>query len=135
VSGRKVWLPLARTDRPAPQPALPDATWVRRRSAWEADPDLPLDAEGWTICELTTGQMLLEEGAAMQHCVGTYIRQCAAGGCAIFSVRRDGVRVATLELLPADIAVIQLRGPCNAPVDAATSAAVACWRAGLRASQ
>ena len=39
MSGRKVWLPLARTDRPAPQLALPNASCVTPRSAWEADPE------------------------------------------------------------------------------------------------
>lgn len=73
---------------------------------------------------LNTQSLLREEGAAMRHCVSSYASRCREGASRIFSIRRNGDRVATLELARAgggsgDSGVwspVQLRGNCNAAV-------------------
>ena len=56
----------------------------------------------WTIQELLSSGELYREGLAMQHCVASYVRDCAGRGSSIWSmklenqVRRD--RVMTIEV-------------------------------------
>lgn len=75
--------------------------------------------EGFMFTPLTTREDIAEEGAAMGHCVASYARMVAIRECALWSLRRDGERVATLEVgaeCGADfITVRQLYGPGNAP--------------------
>jgi len=47
---------------------------------------------------LNTSDDLWEEGTAMDHCVGGYDQQCYANVSRIYSIRRAGERVATLEI-------------------------------------
>lgn len=70
------------------------------------------------IVPLLTASALVEEGIAMMHCVGTYVNHVAHGECRIYSLRRQGQRVATMEVrigvssgLPR---VTQLKGLQNA---------------------
>jgi hypothetical protein len=49
---------------------------------------------------LRSGRELAEEGAAMKHCVASYLESVSRGSSRIYSIRRDGERVATLELAP-----------------------------------
>jgi hypothetical protein len=86
----------------------------------------PVEVDGFTFEAVAGPAALQEEGEAMQHCVGGYRREMEGGR--IWSVRRDGVRVATLELGELSEArplaeIVQLRGPKNA------SPSVAVWRA------
>lgn len=92
-----------------------------------------------TFNALQTGEDLFLEGAAMRHCVATYISNVISGKSRIYSVRASGKRVATLELRPsklekiprevinargekmtayetrpAGFMLVQLKGPCNA---------------------
>ncbi len=99
--------------------------WQRR--GWDARAE-----GGWAVEELATAAALYAEGDAMRHCVGGYVGRCEVGTSAIFSVRRDGRRVATVEVEPRTMALVQVRGPQNAPVDAATAGVVARWIAGVR---
>jgi hypothetical protein len=50
--------------------------------------------------ELVTGRQLIEEGTLMRHCVASYTSLCLDGNSRVFSIRRHGARVATLELSP-----------------------------------
>lgn len=68
---------------------------------------------------LRSGEALWLEGAAMRHCVSSYVNLVVKGKSRIYSVRRDGKRVATLELdrqTESTFGISQLKGPCNAPV-------------------
>jgi hypothetical protein len=69
----------------------------------------------YTIEALRTPMALFEEGAAMRHCVATYVRQVLGGDSHIFGVRLGGKRVATLEL-NRTYQPVQLQGPANSPV-------------------
>lgn len=62
------------------------------------------EKDGFRFVALQSARALRLEGAAMHHCVASYWRNVAAGRSRIYSVLRDGVRVATLEL-------------CNRPED------------------
>jgi hypothetical protein len=74
---------------------------------------------------------LYREGAAMHHCVGTYADDVRAGWLYVYSVRRDGERVATLALARdrtgTKAQLYQLRGPCNAEPSQAIASAVQRW--------
>lgn len=79
----------------------------------------------YQVVPMTSGIALAEEGAAMRHCVAGYATICAGHGHRIFSIRRNGDRVATLEIGPrqqgprnliAAYEVFQVRGKCNHPV-------------------
>lgn len=73
---------------------------------------------GYDIIPLRTGLSLVEEGAAMRHCVAGYVDLCVHDGSRIFSMMRDGKRLATLEIGPQgrSYGVLQVRGKCNASV-------------------
>lgn len=51
------------------------------------------------IVPLTTAKMLVEEGNAHQHCVGTYYDQCRSGHTQILSLRAHGKPAVTAEIL------------------------------------
>ena len=74
---------------------------------------------------------LYREGASMHHCAGTYADDIKAGWLYVYSVRRDGERVATLALARDQTStkaqLSQLRGPCNAEPSQAITSAVQQW--------
>ena len=68
----------------------------------------------------------------MHHCVASYAGDVRAGRCAIVSVSRDGVNVATLEIRGGVVA--QLKAHCNRAVSpmirtACETYALLHWRA------
>ncbi len=65
-----------------------------------------------SISQITVPGELLQEGRAMSHCVGTYLDSCLFGHCTIWSVRKNGERLATLELRK-EKQIAQIRGKCN----------------------
>ncbi|HCN76842.1 MAG TPA: hypothetical protein DIT13_06565 [Verrucomicrobiales bacterium] len=67
----------------------------------------------WTVKELVSNRELAEEGRAMRHCVASYARRCESGLCAVFSVRRGGIRVLTVEVGLPQKEILQIRGSCN----------------------
>ena len=104
----------------------PQAPWRARGWDWTTE-------DGWEVVELVSVTELAAEGAAMQHCVGGYGPRCGAGLSAIFSLRFEGERRATVELDPRGAHLIQVRGRMNAAVDDAVHGLVARWLAGVRA--
>jgi len=100
---------------------------------FEAEYGLPFDGEtahpgfetettigDLTFVSLRSGAALEDEGKAMHHCVATYAGDIIAGRSRIFSIRRDGRRLATLELARGRgkrWLVRQVSGVCNARVD------------------
>jgi hypothetical protein len=76
----------------------------------------------YTMSALSYAHQLIEEGEAMQHCVGDYVERCRLEPLRIFSIRhkKSGQRVATLSLVEKERGVWdfdQLKGPKNADVD------------------
>lgn len=67
----------------------------------------------WDFVELTNGKQLFEEGTYMRHCVSYYSGRCASGASAIFSLKKNGNRVITIEVNPKSCALVQSLGKAN----------------------
>lgn len=95
---------------------------------WDAEVvDASSSGAPWVIKELLSSRELVEEGTAQRHCVGSYALRCVRGESAIFQVSRDGVRCATIEVLPALRQVVQSRGRFNAAVPGHVDAVIRLW--------
>ena len=62
--------------------------------SWEAALE-PYRDGSYFVHELTTGVDLAEEGALMDHCVGTYSHRCTEGSVKIYSIKLGDNRIAT----------------------------------------
>ena len=118
---RGIELESVNRNRPFPSPWVPGAA-----------------VDGYAIVPLINGLELDHEGASMHHCVGSYADKVLRGECYIYSVRKDGKSLATLELgkpwalnsypgTEAGYLVSQLRGPCNQNPPDAVKKAVYRW--------
>ena len=56
------------------------------------------DYNGFKFEFLGTAQELVDEGRVMKHCVGGYGYRCAEGSSIIFSMRKDGISLITIEV-------------------------------------
>jgi PcfJ-like protein len=66
------------------------------------EPWLPAtELNGREIIPITNAAELYREGAAMRHCARTYADDVMAGRCYMYSVREEGKRVATVEIVRA----------------------------------
>ena len=83
----------------------------------------------YEILPIEDAASLYREGTVMHHCVGTYGDQVQRGYLYIYSIRRNGERVATLALGRHDgrTWVEQIRGPCNTDLPKVTVAAAVRW--------
>jgi hypothetical protein len=81
------------------------------------------------IVPISNSRELYREGDAMHHCVGTYGKRICAGLCYIFSLRKEGMRIATIKLVQSEgrVSMGQIRGPYNAPVTDETKRAARKW--------
>jgi hypothetical protein len=72
---------------------------------------------------------LYREGAAMHHCIGTYVDAVQTGRYYVYSVRQGDERIATFALVrrAASAELSEIRGPCNALVPEKIVAAVRRW--------
>ena len=91
-------------------------------------PDIA-SVDGFAFVALRTPLSLAEEGAAMRHCVATYINDVMRGKCSIVSIKRAGDRIATLELRGG--LINQIKGHCNADVSNETYAAAKAYALSL----
>lgn len=89
------------------------------------------------IVPIEDAATLYREGSAMHHCVGTYRDRVQSGELYIYSMRRDGERVATLALgrYNSEIYLDQIRGPCNIELPKAVIATVRRWLRAQKPSQ
>jgi hypothetical protein len=87
------------------------------------------EACGFEIVPITTSADLYREGKLLHHCGGTYAGSVHSGACYLFSVRKDGAPIATLELVhrEAGVTIGQLRGLCNAKAPKEVQRAVNSW--------
>lgn len=71
---------------------------------------------GFEFHALRSLRALVVEGKAMHHCVASYYRDIQTGRARIYSVRKDGRRLATVEFasLPGRVRTVQVKGVCNA---------------------
>ena len=88
------------------------------------------------IVRLTSSTELYQEGRAMHNCVGTYGRQVAEGHCYIYSIRRNGERAATFQIIKREnerVEIVQIRAACNKPVPREVVASARKWLAMMQA--
>ena len=83
----------------------------------------------YQILPIEDAASLYREGTVMHHCVGTSGDRVQRGHLYIYSIRRNGERVATLALGRHDgqTWVEEIRGPCNTDLPKVTVAAVVRW--------
>ncbi len=102
--------------------------WIAKLNVENQAKAEALDATTWTSCqnaymlpkvsieEITAGQRLRQEGREMEHCVFSYLEDCAKGRYRVFSLKREKER-ATLGLSQDPITLQcqydQLRGAQN----------------------
>jgi hypothetical protein len=72
--------------------------------------------DDFEIVPIETAAELYREGRCMHHCVGAFGDDVRSGELYIYSIRRDGAQVATMELLRngRGVSLGEIRGPCNA---------------------
>lgn len=72
---------------------------------------------GFEFHALRSLRALVVEGKAMHHCVASYHRDIQSGRARIYSIRKDGKRLATVEFRPAyssrGVQAVQIKGVCN----------------------
>lgn len=77
-----------------------------------------IEVDGAEVIALRSAAALFSEGRAMRHCVSSYTSNVINGHCRIYSVRKDGKRIATVELSRQAEGgrwhSPQIKGPCNA---------------------
>lgn len=72
-------------------------TFDKKWENWEIDLS-DHEKNKWMVGQIYTEKDLYLEGETMHHCVYSYLNSCLTGACQIFSLRQNGIRVATLEL-------------------------------------
>ena len=100
----------------------------------------PGTALGYTFVPLISSQAILEEARAMHNCADQYAERLVRENCRLFSIRRDRLRIATLEIGPharegGVLAVTQLKARHNMAVSADVWQAAYAWmssQAGLK---
>lgn len=98
-----------------------------------SDPWLtPGEARGLSFVPLLDHGAILAEAHAMQNCSDQYADRLARDKCRLFSIRRRGVRVATLEIgphprEPGVLAIAQLKARHNLPASAEAWQAAHTW--------
>lgn len=93
--------------------ALTGTPFTRETALDLAEHPNTADHDGFTFLALRTPLDICEEGAAMRHCVATYLNAVASGRSHIVSMQRGGKRIATLEL-NRDWQRVQCKGKANA---------------------
>lgn len=119
----KSWFNRVRLVLQLPRGALADG-WLQ-----------PSHAQGYTFEPLLNFEDILAEAHAMQNCADQYAERLIREKCRLFSVRRNGVRIATLEIGPHPretgvLAVNQLKARHNMAATSDVWQAAYAWMAG-----
>ncbi len=90
----------------------------------------PACVAGYEFVPLDSAAAIADEAAAMKNCIRTYADDLAHDHTRLWSMRRDGQRVATLETSTGQdplLNVVQIKGPENAEVPREVSWAARQW--------
>lgn len=92
----------------------------------------PGDVQTFSFLPLIEQSQILAESRAMQNCADQYADRLARDKCRLFSIRRRGLRVATLEIGPHPreagvLAINQLKARHNMPASAEVWQAAHAW--------
>lgn len=79
------------------------------------------------LVEISGDKQLLAEGRAMKNCVFTYRGDVLRGEASIWSLRKNGIRLATIEVANPLKVLMQVKRKCNAPADEETKKYVLKW--------
>lgn len=92
----------------------------------------PRKVYGYRFIPLLTPEDLREEGDRMSNCVATYIAKVATGACLLYSIRLDGRRLATMEIIRGERApaIMQLLAAGNSEAGEDIWRAARNWLAG-----
>ena len=95
-----------------------EQTMVRQHGlyhAWNSILETPVELGGMTALHLGSQQDLFAESREMHHCVHTYVDRCRSGQSRVFSIMRDGQKIATGEIVQVgnDWKTAQVRGVLN----------------------
>jgi hypothetical protein len=96
------------------------------------------EAHGYTFVPIEGIEAFVEEAEVMGNCLDQYHAQLEGGTRRVYSIRREGQRIAVLELgpHPTEISapqILQLRGPRNRSVEEPIWRAAYAWLGGGRA--
>lgn len=83
--------------------------------------------DGYEIIPLICTHDLIDEGNIMNHCVGGYTSFVLNGHSYVYSIRKDGHRIATLDINPKIKIINQLQGPENTSVDKKVTKIITKW--------
>ena len=144
-SGQPATLGHTLIDRPW-TPDMSIAAAIKAANAWQELIELHLNlgtrpiadmwlrpdrVAGYDFLPLCSTVTVAEEAAAMKNCVRTYGDSLAHDYSRLWSVRRDGERVATLEVATRHgdplLNIVQLKGPANTMVPHELSSAARRW--------
>lgn len=120
--GRTVAASIRHVDALSAANGQPFASWKKLDMDWQG----PL---GWRIIELNSTIELAREGTLLHHCIGGYGYRCTSGNSAIFSLRRFGKSVITIELEPNMREVKHALGDCNRACSVAEMELIQQWLA------
>ncbi len=120
VCAAKSWLNRMRLVLQLPKGSISDC-WLE-----------PGEARGYTFSPLLDHGAILAEAHAMQNCADQYADRIARDKCRLFSIRRRGVRMATLEIGPHPreagvLAISQLKARHNLPASSDVWQAAHTW--------
>lgn len=108
--------------------------WMPARNiySYTLDYDLSHSIRRHQIRELTNREALLQEGAAMSHCVASYAWHCMNGECSIWSLKELGEgnhwkRLVTIRVATAQRKIVEVRTRFNAIPPAAHLTIIKNW--------
>lgn len=81
----------------------------------------------WTINEITSGEELYKEGRILKHCAGLRFSNCILNLTAIFSMKCNRERRATIEIKVPQKRFLQAAGFKNRPLDKAERFILSTW--------
>jgi hypothetical protein len=114
-----------------------DVSHVQGRGCWTYVAGSKKKRTDWNIVELLSSKELQREGREHHHCVVSYSHSCRRGAISIWSMRKDGIPILTIEVSNQSRAITQARGRHNKKADASVRNVMAKWAksAGLSISR
>ena len=99
----------------------PSYRWQKLGLSWK------VSKSNWNFVELSSTEELLEEGEAMNNCVGSYYDSCYEGCSAIVSLRYNGARKVTIEIDPESRMLVQASGYDNQDINQVEKKLIETW--------
>jgi len=107
-----------------------------RTATWDPQPKISAMHRGkgersWEIVELRSFSELLDEGAAMHHCIVSYAHECVDGSSSVWSMRCPGQETlanrVTVHVSTHNRYIAEARGFANAPISPSAFRRLSYW--------